>query len=809
MKTGRIPLNTGWLFSLDADARAAQPDFDAAAFEPVTLPHDWQIRAARDPDMPGGATQGFYPRAGIGWYRYEFTPGSDWQGKTVRVHFDGVQRFATVYLNGHEIGGHMYGYVPFEVELTDGLAFDRVNVLAVKVDNSENPAPTCAVISDEQMRADVRSYAQAHGLAEAQLLREYSCGGDRWYSGAGIYRNVWLTVDEPICVLPRGLFITPNPATGEVRVRLMTENRTGAVANAVVSLNVTAPDGGACLSRGSFQEIAAGDGEIELAFTVPNPVRWDVDAPRLYELRARLSSAGKPLDEVASTFGFREARFDPECGFLLNGRVLKLYGADLHHDGGAFGAAVPQRVWERRLRTLKGMGCNAIRCSHNPQAEEFYDICDQLGLIVIDELYDKWAGSSLYYQRLFLHDWQDDLRRMIGRDYNHPSIVLWSMGNEVEIQYTEAFYAILGDMCALCRQLDPQRPVSSALIGYCLRDFNDRTPLEKRLAVGVRYGEIVDVFMGNYMEGFYDALRNAGLHRAFIGSEVFSYYRHEDLQVTNALARSPWRDVADKDYVAGGFVWAGIDYIGESLGWPCHGWTGCPVDSAGFMKLRAYHLMSQWTEQPVIRIGVYDESEPWDMANRMWGFPQMSGHWNYDCNGKMMHIAVMTNCDTVELYLNDDVKRVAHPDAPDRLAHFYVDYRPGTLRAVGLRDGQPVCEQVLRTSRRPERLNMRAVESRLSSGGDIAQLEIWLTDRFGQRYEQGTRQLRVSVDGAAELIKLDSGDFLATSEVADADRRTIRGHALAVVRSRGESGTAMVTAYVDGLAPASAEITVG
>lgn len=807
MKTGRIPLTAGWRFALGAGERAVQPDFDDACFEPVTLPHDWQILAARDPDMPCGGSQGFYPREGIGYYRYEFTPRPEWRGKAVRVCFDGVQRFATVYLNGRELGGHMYGYVPFEVELTDGLIYDAPNVLAVKVDNSPDPAPTCAVISDGDMRAEARSYAQAHGLDEGQLIHDYSCGGDRWYSGAGIYRSVWLTVDEPVCVRPRGLFITPDAATGEVRVRLLTQNRTGREVEALVALNVTAPDGRR-LMRGGTQRLAPGDGEVELTLSIPERQLWDVDAPRLYHLCARLSCDRQVMDEVESDFGFREARFDADRGFMLNGRALKLYGADLHHDGGAFGAVAPERIWERRLRTLKAMGCNAIRCSHNPQAEEFYGICDRLGLIVIDELYDKWAGSGLYYQRLFLHSWRDDLERMIGRDYNHPSIVLWSMGNEVEIQYTEAFYAILADMCALCRRLDPTRPASAALIGFCIDGFNDRTPLEARLSACVRYGEIVDVFMGNYMEGFYDALRGAGLRRAFIGSEVFSYYRLEDLQTTNALARSPWRDAAEKDYVAGGFVWAGIDYIGESIGWPCHGWTGCPIDSAGFMKLRAYHLMSQWSKEPMVRIGVFDESEPWDMANANWGFPQMSGHWNYACPGKMMHVAVMTNCDSVELYLNDDVKRVSRPDSPDRMAHFYVAYRPGTLRAVGLKAGRPVCEQVLRTSRRPDRLNIRAVEPALSAIGDIAQLEIWLTDRFGQRFEQGEHQLSVRVDGPAELVKLDSGDFLTTCEVADSDRRTIRGHALAVVRSLGQTGVARVTAYVDGVGRACAEILV-
>ena len=808
METNRISLNSGWRFSLLTDERCAQADFDASAMRPVELPHDWQIESHRDPDMPAGGSQGFYPREGIGWYRRAFTPDEAWRGKTVRVLFDGVQRFATVYLNGRELGGHMYGYVPFEVELSDALEFGRENVLAVKVDNSPDPAATCAVISQAQADDLARAYAREKGLPEDALLRESSCGGDRWYSGAGIYRNVWLLVDEPICVRPRGLRIAPSAASGDVSVKLLTENRTGAPADAVISLSVTGPDGASALARGLCREIAPGEGELCLSFTIPSPRLWDVDSPNLYGLRVRIKQGDRVLDEVSSTFGFRDARFDADQGFFLNGRRLKLYGADLHHDGGAFGAAVPLRVWERRLRALREMGCNAIRCSHNPQCEEFYDLCDRMGFIVIDELYDKWAGTGLYYQRLFLSSWRDDLERMIGRDQNHPSIVLWSMGNEVDIQYSEAFYAILGDMTARCRELDPSRPVSAALIGYCLRDYNDSTPLEKRLAVGVRYGELVDVFMGNYMEGFYDALRGAGLHRAFIGSEVLSFYRHEDLQVTNVLLRSPWRDVDEKDYVAGGFVWAGVDYLGESTGWPCHGWTGCPIDSAGFAKLRADHLRAQWMSEPMVRIGVYDESEPWDMANSMWSFPQMSGHWNYDCPGKMLHVAVMTNCDSVELYLNGQMKRVASPDTPERLAHFYVSYQPGTLRAVGIRDGKPVCEQTLHTARFAERLDMRICEGDLAADGrDIAHVEVRLLDKFGQRYEQLRVPVRFRVEGPADIACVDNGDFLTTDEVFRAEQRTLNhGQALMVLRSRREAGRIRVTAIAEGFAPVTAEI---
>lgn len=805
MEPDKMLFLDGWKFFLDVDSAHNMPS--AANMRPVELPHDWQIESHRDREMPGGGAQGFYPREGVGWYARDILPEDGWRGRRVRLRFDGVQRFCTVYLNGRELGGHMYGYVPFEVELTDALEFGRMNTLMVKVDNSPDPAPTCAIISREDAEKDARDYALSHGLAEDALLREYSCGGDRWYSGAGIYRNVWLLIDDAVSIAPRGMMISPD-ISGDVAVELRLDNTGADYADVRVELEITAPDGSAAGRLSCDCTAAPGISAQCFALHVDAPERWDVDSPALYTMNARVFAGGQSPDEAVSRFGFREAHFDTDKGFFLNGRMLKLYGADLHHDGGAFGAAMPMRVLKRRLLALRSMGCNAIRCSHNPHGEELYELCDELGMIVIDELYDKWAGTGLYYQRLFLRDWRDDLERMVRRDYNHPSIVLWSMGNEVDIQYSEAFYSILGEMCARCRELDPHRPVSAALIGFCLRDFNDSTPLDKRLAVGVRYGELVDVFMGNYMEGFYDALREAGLHKAFIGSEVLSYYRQEDLQVTNILARSPWRDVDEKDYVAGGFVWAGVDYIGESTGWPCHGWTGCPIDSAGFLKLRAHHLKAQWSKEPMVRIGVYDEGEPWDMANYMWSFPQMSGHWNYDCPGKMMHVAVMTNCDSVELYLNGSAKRVARPDSDDRLAHFYLSFAPGTLRAVGIRDGKPVCEQVLRTARFAERLEINVCEDDMRADGrDIAHVEVRLLDKYGQRFEQLRVPVSFRVEGPADVMRVDNGDFLTTDEVFTAEKRTLfHGQALAILRSRTQPGRIRVTAMAEGFAPVSAEL---
>lgn len=562
--------NDGWLFSSDGEAYCK-----------VELPHDYQITLPRAETESGA--QGFYPHRAIIWYKKIFFAPEEWDGKAVALVFDGAQRFATVYLNGSAICEHSYGYTPFVAELT-GLLTGAENEILVRLDDTDS--------------------------------------GDRWYSGMGIYRNVRLFVTGQCRVAPWGLSATHVMDGSDALVDVSVEiENAGAAREVEIEIAL-------CGEVAHLAGLAApGTSTFSARMRVRSPELWDVDAPKLHVLSAKVFSKGERVDAREIQTGFRDARFDPDAGFFLNGRSLKLKGVNLHHDGGAFGAAVPEKIWRRRLLKLRELGANAVRTSHNPQAPEFYDLCDELGLLVIDELYDKWTGTKLYFKDIFPTDRLSDLGAMIARDKSHPSVILWSVGNEVEIQFQEAYYTYLAEMCARCRALDPSRPVSMALISYVLKGFDESEPLEDRLAATVRYGELVDVFMGNYMESFYVALREKGLRKPFIGSEILAYYRFEELSNTNLVPVSPWNDVEKHPWVAGGFYWAGIDYLGESTGWPCHGWTGCPIDSAGFPKPRARHIESQWKKEPMVKLAVFDDSKPWDMANSMWSFPELAGDW--------------------------------------------------------------------------------------------------------------------------------------------------------------------------------------
>lgn len=756
-----IGLNTGWRFLLGDRPEAAAVDYDDDAFSLVTLPHDWQIDAQRDPDMEMGWSQGYYPRADIGWYRLHINALPQWRGKTVRLRFDGCQRFYDVYLNGERVGGHRYGYVPQLIDVSSALRYGEDNVLAVRVNNADTL-------------------------------------GDRWYSGAGLHREVFLMVDEPVHIAPWGVdaryTLTGDRADMNVIVDVC--NTADTPQEAELRLDMTAPDGSTVAVWTQKRMLPCGETQVDMHFVLGSVRRWDIEDPNLYKISVQVN-VGDACDEVRETIGLRTFAFDGDKGFTLNERTLKLCGANLHHDGGVcFGAAVPRSVIRRRLLQLKKMGCNSIRCSHNPHDEAMYELCDELGLIMIDEIYDKWTNTNLYFDQLHEADWQQDVRAMILRDRNHPSIVLWSMGNELEVQYSDYFFAHFPVMRDYCKKLDPSRPVTVVLCGFCGGDHNDETPLDVKTDVAVRYGEMVDVFCGNYMENYYAAIHAAGMNKAIIGTEVFSYYRHAELSATSVIASSPWNDVVQNDYVVGGYVWAGVDYLGESSGYPCKGWSGCPIDSTGIWKLRAYHLYSQWAKEPVLRIGVYDaEHVPWDGANAMWGFPEMSGHWNYRYQDRIMHVGVMTNCDEVRIYQNDDYVRTGAPDPSDQLAHFYIRYRMGVLRAEGYRDGQKVIEQLLYTTSEPTKLVLRADMSESGDDGVVA-VEAWILDEHDQPWTQSAPEVRFTVSGQATLLGIDNGDFMNEYD-PHSDRCPVHnGHVVAWVKKLGDG--AKVTAYCKG-----------
>ncbi len=778
MELDRILFTGNWLFMKNEDENAFERYYDDSAFAPVTLPHDWQILETRTPDAKGGGSQGFFPREHRGVYRKHFHAPSEWKNKKIRILFDGVQRFSTVYLNGKKVGGRPFGYVPFLCDLTDALDFEHENVLTVIVDNRE---------------------------PEGKKLN--IAGGDRWYSGAGIYRNVWILVDDHTHIAYGGINVVATPVlkgpSGDVPDKAgircdradvaLTAEIEGETNGMHAEIDISREEQTILTMKTALEPLT------EFHFELPSPELWSPENPNLYTAKITIPENG---DAHEIRFGVRSAEFDEEDGFLLNGVKTKLWGVNLHHDGGAVGAAVPLEIWKRRLKAIKQLGANTIRASHNPMAEEVYDLCDEMGFMVIDEIYDKWSDNNMYGD-LFFDKWHDkDVEAMIRRDRCHPSIILWSVGNEIGHQYSEKFYECLKDLVNHVRAIDSTRAVSAALIGFVIRDYNDMTPMGKKLAAVRRYAEIVDVFMGNYMEHFYEKLRESGMRKPIIGSEVRNYYLLDENTLNNAQYKleSPFNIVRKHDWVCGALIWAGIDYLGEGSMWPLRGWTGDLLDSTGDWKLRAWYCAAAWKNEPVLKLCVYDETEPWDGSRGAWGFPQMRSHWKYTCYEKILHVAVMTNCDTVKLYQNSQTVRIAHlSDFKDGMIHFYLPYMPGILRAEGYRGGLLVCEDILRSDHKAEQLRVETDKFSLpADGASVSMIDLILEDKYGRRYMLENRRVSVKAKGAPVQILMDNGDAWSLEPFEKTESTLFNGHLLIIVKAGIEKGEAEIEIDVEG-----------
>ena len=737
-----------WRFHLGDEAEAWHMDFDDSQWREVSVPHDWQIEQQRVESA--GGNQGFYPREGIGWYRKALYISEDMRDRILTIWFDALMQYSRVWINGQYLGERPYGYMPVRYDITEYIQYGRENVIAVRLDTT--------------------------------------AGGDRWYSGAGIIRKAYLYDQPQLRIVPDGLHILPaldrkDAATVTVSMRWhsgydMSVERTAKIA-------VYAPQRRAKGMKLIYQDeiaIAASKGEIGTAvfsFDIARPVLWDIDSPFLHELTCELDGC-----YYKERFGIRSIRFDKDEGFFLNGRMVKLLGGDLHHDGGeAFGAWCPRELWVRRLKAMKECGCNAIRCSHNPHDPMLYDLMDEMGFLCVDEYIDKWGRNEWSYQSRFFDEWHErDIVDWVNRDYNHPCVVIWSVGNEVEYQYQdEVFYKTAEELAGIVRSIDTSRAVSMALIGFNLPGFDDRTPMRKKTDAVVRLSKIMDVIMLNYCESFYAALHDAGLQAPILGSEVFTIYRSCEGQFRQNIRQCPIKsDIFDKSYVIGGLIWTAVDYLGE-CGWPNKYWPGAFIDVAGFKKLRADYVTSIWSAKPIVRIAIYDQADPWDRARNRWGFPQMRRHWNYKDVDRFMDVAVMTNCAKVALYLNDDVARWASPkDEADAMAHFVVPYIPGKLEAFGYdENGMAVAHDVIHTSMRKLSVILRPEQMEYEPG-DLALVEVWLLDEFGNPWVIDRPWLKVDVGGAGHLRALTNANF-EDDGATETSCMFIDGHALIYV----------------------------
>jgi len=783
-------MDYNWKF-IQSDVKGAEaPAYNDAAWRTLNLPHDWSIEGEFKQDAVTKGAGGYLP-TGIGWYRKHFTLSSIGKDQQFRIEFDGVYMNSDVWINGHHLGKHPYGYTSFYYDLTPFLKKGE-NVIAVRVDNSIQP-------------------------------------NSRWYSGSGIYRHVWLDIAGPVHIAQWGTYITTpkvDVSSATISVRTSVENALS-VSKKVLLRSVIHDSAGKEVATVDtpFSLDPSGKTDVEQSLIVDSPLFWSIDNPSLYTLNSYIIDGTKPVDNYTSTFGIRRIEFDKDKGFLLNGRHIKMNGVCLHHDAGCLGSAVPEQAWRRRLEILKEMGCNAIRTSHNPPAPEFLDLCDQMGFLVMDEAFDEWVEAKgqvqFGYHKYFAECSQSDLVSMIHRDRNHPSVVIWSAGNEVPDQVVDNGSEVLRKLIETFHKEDPTRPVTQANDRIAAGDGPAKLPFLQMLdIVGYNY---VDRWFER-RELYYSIDRHDHPDWKMIGTENGSIggmrgqysigpqpsgnwpFRSGSYKTSMIEAEELWKFTSVYDYVIGDFMWTGIDYLGEAF-WPTRSSSSGVIDLCGFPKDGYYFYQSQWTNKPMVHL-----------------LP----HWNWSGHeGQVIPVIAYTNCDTVELFLNGRsfgaksyvfpqqghsggwnswARPYIAPTTSDLHLSWDVPYEPGILKAVGRKDGKVVTEMVQTTSK-PSAIRLSADRKEINADAhDIVNVKVEIVDENGLVVPDANNLIELKVEGEGVLIGTDNGNPQDKALMKSSRRNAFNGLALAVIQSTEKSGNIRIAAISEKLKDAVLQV---
>jgi beta-galactosidase len=759
-------LSRNWRFHLNnvEGSRWANPDF--STWHVLDLPHDWSIEQPRDPRNVTGDSGGWFPM-GVGWYQKSLEIKPEWRGKKIIVEFEGVYMNAEVWLNKHCLGRHPYGYTGFTFDLSPYIEWDGENSLKVFVDNGH-------------------------------LLNS------RWYSGSGIYRPVWLIVAEPVHIAHWGINVTtPQVSTKSAMVRISTEVDNESDAEQTVSLKtrLIAADGLTVATLETVSKIGNGSRfQFQQEALVSHPKLWSPDFPNLYQAETEISINGKIVDTESTTFGIRSLEFSVDKGFLLNGAPMLLKGGCVHHDNGILGAASYRRSEERKVEIHKASGFNAIRCAHNPPAPAFLEACDRLGMLVIDEAFDCWRDGKNNgdYHVAFDDWWQRDLEAMLRRDRNHPSIILWSIGNELMERGRLEGYEISQRLAEQVRSLEPTRPVTAAICGswhgepWTVMDLSFAT---------------LDVGGYNYMWKEYrsDAARLPG--RIMMGTESFALEAFEN-----------WQAVEELPAVIGDFVWTSLDYLGEAGigrvhfagekfpflgGYPWHQANCGDLDLCGFKRPQSYYRDTLWHNEPRLYIAVHP-NYPADKTPgiTLWGWADVRSSWNWAGHeGETFKVEIYSNCAEVELFCDDQsLGRKACSRTERFRTDFEVDYRAGTLRAIGYNSGKPVTEQILATTGPPAKIKLTVDRDILCAGeADLCYVTIEVVDAAGRLHPDAENNIFLTVKGAGQILAVGSANPTSEELYVGNQRKVYRGRALVVVKSTDAVGEIKLTAQADGL----------
>jgi beta-galactosidase len=756
--------NNNWRFKLSDVKNGADIHLDDSGWRLLNLPHDWTIEGVYSPDR---ASCSGYLTGGIGWYRKNFTIPASEKDKKIYIYFEGVYNHSEVFINGTSVGKRPNGYISFMYDLTPYLKFGQENILSVKVDHS--------------------------------LDRD-----SRWYSGSGIYRDVYLVTASPVHIGLWGVYFKSTRITdkkADVLIETTINNSLPGDATVEVQNEIIDPVTSKIVGTVSKTIKVTGKGKsmVQQTVSIPHPKRWSLEHPNLYTVKTTVRQNKIVIDRNEQNTGIRTLTFDANKGFALNDTRTKVKGVCIHHDAGCLGAAVPREVWKRRLLTLKEMGCNAIRMSHNPQSPDVYELCDEIGLLVMDEAFDEWEfpkrkwitgwnegipefeGAASYFK-----EWSDrDLADMILRDRNHASIIMWSIGNEVDYPNDPYSHPVLDHaninqpvqggylpdhpkadrlgviakrLAAIVRTLDTSRPVTAALAGVVMSNETD-------------YPFLLDITGYNYTEDRYAMDHAKYPKRVIYGSE-------------NGNSMESWKAVRDNNYIFGQFIWTGIDYLGESGAWPSRGFYTGFIDFGGFLKPRGYFRQALWSETPVTYIGTYPvPADKNQLSTDAWPV------WNYK-EGEMIRVVCYSNAPESKLTLNGkQVGEIKSLDDNNGVIYWDIPYTEGKLEVVGMdKDHHETCRYSIQSSGSPYSISALLDKKSIHKNKGLVQIVVQVVDKNGIPVMISEDELTCTIEGPAKLLGMEASNNSDMGDYTDNVQRVYHGRLIAYVQATGKEG---------------------
>ncbi|NLP56894.1 beta-galactosidase GalB [Lutibacter sp. B1] len=775
-----VDFNNNWSFMLENGEKEAKLNLKDSTWSKIKLPHDWSIEGEFDENNPATYNGGALP-GGIGWYKKSFKITKKDSAKNFYIDFGGIYMNSEVWINNHYLGKRPNGYISFRYNLTPYLNYgEKENLINVKVDNSQQP-------------------------------------NSRWYSGSGIYRNVWLVKTDKLHVDNWGTYITTPIITKDsatVNVETTIANNYNEAKDAKLKTIVLFNNNQVAENSHQIKISPQKNLTFSEKLTVNNPKLWFVENPHLYKLISEIYIDNKLVDQYETSFGIRSFKFDINKGFLLNNKPLKIKGVCNHHDLGALGAAINTRALERQLELLKEMGVNGIRTTHNPPAPELLDLCDKMGFIVMDESFDMWKKSKTKYDySLYWDNWhQKDLKDFIKRDRNHPSVFIWSIGNEILEQWDSTGVQITKDLVKIVKSLDSTRPITTA---------NNPPSLTNNLNIP----DVLDLIGYNYAHKEYKNHKNVFPNRPFIATETTSalatrgYYD----QKSDTLKRWPvswdklftggnpgntvssydqvstpwgstheetWKIIKKHDYLSGLFVWTGFDYLGEPTPyvWPSRSSYFGIIDLAGFPKDVYYMYQSEWTDKPVLHI-----------------FP----HWNWE-EGKNVDVwAYYSQADEVELFLNEKSLGIKKKQGDDLHIMWRVPFKKGILKAVSRKNGKEVLVKEIKTAEKAYEIALEPDRNELKANtSDLSFITVTILDKNGTLVPDATNNILFTIEGPGKIVGVDNGDPTSQASFKASNRNAFYGKCLVIVKALKEKGTIKLSANTSGLKEAIININV-